>query len=344
MRRIVLRIANPIPRTSRVMPAVAAALALTVASSPASAQGRTPHGLRVGEHTAAINGARLWYRVAGEGRAGAAPVVFLPGGPGRNSYDFAAVQGPRLEKALWMVYFDPRGTGRSERPASGDYAIATMVEDIEGLRRALGVPKIALVGHSFGGLMTLEYAAKYPGRVSRLVFADGLWDTDLQCRARRDRLIRGFPALRERILADTLDDKGKRRSDCELEFRVLRGPEREAFNDAGIFRDSVAKMRLDSLDRASGLRNTGEMGRALFRAGLLEYRFTPLHRLTMPVQVIVGRYDAVGGMEPQRELARRLPNARLVELTESGHFTYLDEPGRFAREVTGFLNGSGARR
>ena len=323
------------------MPAIAAALALTLAQR-ADAQGRTPPGLRAGEHTAAINGARLWYRVAG--RENGVPVVFLPGGPGRNSHDFAAVQGPRLEKALRMVYFDPRGTGRSERPASGDYAIATMVEDIEGLRRELGAPKIALVGHSFGGLMALEYAAKYPDRVSRLVFVDGLWDTALQCRARRDRLIRGYPALRERILADTLDERGKRRSDCELEFRVLRGPERDAFNDSGIFRDSVAKMRLDSLDRASGLRNTGEMSRALFRAGLLEYRFTALGRLTMPVQVIVGRYDAVGGLEPQRALARRLPVGRFVELTESGHFSYLDEPDRFAREVIAFLGGSRARR
>ncbi len=46
----------------------------------------------------------------------------------------------------------------------------------------------------------------------------------------------------------------------------------------------------------------------------------------------------VGGMDAWRELARRLPNARFVELEESGHFTYLDEPEWFARVVIGFLN------
>lgn len=319
--------------------AAIAALALTFAAHPAAAQrAGTPPGLTTGEHTATINGVRLWYRVAGSGRAGAAPVVFLPGGPGRNSYDFEQVPGPRLERGLRMVYFHPRGTGKSERPASGDYAIATMVEDIEGLRKELGVPRIALVGHSFGGLMALEYAAKYPERVSRVVFADGMFDTALQCRGRRERLIRSFPALRERILADTLDEQGKRRSDCDLEFRVLRGPEREAFNDAAVFRDTLARNRLAALDRASGMPNTGEMGRALFRAGLLQYRFTRLDRVTMPVLVLVGRYDGVGGMDAWRGLARRLPRARFVELEESGHFTYLDEPDRFAREVIGFLN------
>ncbi|HEX8670426.1 MAG TPA: alpha/beta hydrolase [Longimicrobium sp.] len=333
---MMIHIVNHVPRVRHArawVRGMSVALALSLAALPAAAQA----GASTGEHTAVINGARLWYRVAG---SGSVPVVFVPGGPGRNSYDFAAVQGPRLERRLKMVYFDPRGTGRSERPASGDYAIATMVEDIEGLRRELGAPRIALIGHSFGALMALEYAAKYPQRVSRIVYADGLWDTRLQCRARRDRLIASFPALRERILSDTLDEQGKRRSDCELEFRVLNGKDREAFNDAGVFRDSVSKARLEGLDRASALSNTGEMSRALFRAGLLEYRFTRLDRLTMPVQVIVGRYDAVGGMEPQRILARRLPNARFVEFPESGHFTYLDEPDRFAHEVTNFLTGT----
>jgi proline iminopeptidase len=313
--------------------ALAAALAL---GAPANAQ-ELPAGLRPGEHTVTVNGARVWYRVAGRAPAGAPPVVFIPGGPGGNSYDFAAVPGPRLERALRMVYFDPRGTGRSERPAGGDYAMSTLVNDVEALRKALGVPRIALIGHSFGATVALEYAAKYTERVSRLVYVDGLWDAPGQCRFRRERLIREYPALRERVLADTLAADGTRRGDCELEFRVLAGPEREAFNDRGLFRDSAARMRHDSINRASGLRNTGEMSRALFRAGLLSYRFAHAARLTMPVRVIVGRFDGQGGMEPQRELARLLPDARFVELAESGHFPYLDEPERFAREVIAFL-------
>jgi proline iminopeptidase len=108
-------------------------------------------------------------------------------------------------------------------------------------------------------------------------------------------------------------------------------------NNAVMFPDSGVRIPLDSVQAATGTRNTGELGAALFRGGLLQYRFTAMERLTMPVLVIAGRHDGAVGSEGLRELARRLPNARFVEFEHSGHFVYLDEPGRFTREVAGFL-------
>src|SRR5438445_13240242 len=74
-----------------------------------------------------------------------------------------------------MVDFDQRGSGNSERPWTGEYSMATLVEDIEGLRRELGVPQIALIGHAFGGALALEYAAAYPARVARIVIVSRMW-------------------------------------------------------------------------------------------------------------------------------------------------------------------------
>jgi proline iminopeptidase len=266
-------------------------------------------------------------------------VVFLRGGPGQGSAHFDALVGPYMERRLRVVYLDQRGSGHSERPPSGDYAIVTLVEDIEALRRELGVPKIALIGHSFGGLLALEYGAKYPERTSHIVFVSGLWDTVLQCRLRAERLAALHPEAYARVRGDTLNADGTRRSDCELEFRALRGPERERFNTAIMFPDPAVAARMDSVNVARDVRNTGEMSRALFSAGLLSYRFMAHDRLTMPVLVIAGRHD--GGAAPAglRELARRLPNARFVEYERSGHFVYLDEPERFAGDVAAFIRG-----
>ncbi|HEX7240384.1 MAG TPA: alpha/beta hydrolase, partial [Longimicrobiaceae bacterium] len=187
-----------------------------------------PPGLRAGEHEAVVDGVRLWYRVAGSAPAGAAPVVFLHGGPGYNSHSFSVLAGPRLECGLRMVYFDQRGSGRSQRPESGEYSIERLVEDVEGLRRALGVPKVALLGHSFGGTLALEYAARYPERVSRLVFVSGLYDAPLQCRLRRERLAAAHPEAVARALADSAGAAAIAESDCNAEFRALRGAAREA--------------------------------------------------------------------------------------------------------------------
>ena len=319
---------------------VAAAACTAGRMRPASAvvaEDQLAPALRAGPHEVSLNGARHYYRVAGPASAGVPPVVFLHGGPGQGSEHFDALAGPFMERHLRMVYFDQRGSGQSERPASGDYALSTLVEDIEALRTALGVPKIALVGHSFGGLLALEYGAKYPDHVSHLVFVDGLWDTRLQCRLRAERLAELRPEAYARVRGDTIAPDGTRRSDCELEFRALRGAEREAYNTALMFPDSAVATRMDSVNAARGIRNTGELSRALFSSGLLQYRFTAQGRLTMPVLVIGGRFDGAAGPIGMRELAGGLPNARFVEFERSGHFVYLDEPDRFAKEVAAFV-------
>jgi proline iminopeptidase len=295
-------------------------------------------GLRAGPHDVVLNGARQHWRVAGRLAPGVPPVVFLHGGPGQGSAHFDALAGPHMERALRMVYFDQRGSGHSERPASSDYALATLVEDIEALRRELGVPKVALLGHSFGGLLAIEYGAKHPQNVSHLIFVAGVWDFDLQCRLRVQRLAELRPEAYTRVRGDTIARDGSRRSDCDLEFLALRGEERERYNLEAMFPDPLVNARMDSVNAARNVKNTGELSRALFQGGLLRYHFRAFDRLTMPVLVVAGRFDGAARPEGLRELARRLPNARFMEFERSGHFAYLDEPDRFAREVAAFLH------
>src|SRR6185503_1952423 len=134
-----------------------------------------PPGGVAGGHEEVLNGARQYYRVAGVPREGVPPVVFLHGGPGQGSEHFDVLEGPYLETVLRMVYYDQRGSGKSERPAGGDYKLGTLVEDVDALRRNLGVEKIAIIGHSFGGLLAIEYAKAHPEQVSHLVFVSGVW-------------------------------------------------------------------------------------------------------------------------------------------------------------------------
>lgn len=309
---------------------------------PASliAQATTPSavavgGLREGPHQVVINDVRLWYRVAGRAADTIPPVVFLHGGPGQGSYHFAALGGPYLERSLRMVYFDQRGSGKSERPWTGEYAMATLVEDIEGLRRELGVSQMVLIGHSFGATLALEYAAAYPTRVSGLVFVAGLWNVPLQGRYRCERTRALYPAL-----ARAADSAATGRDDqCDW-FWKLPGPQREAINNALMFPDSTVRLRLDSTVAASGLPNTGQLSAALFKAGILQYQFTSHERLAMPVLVIAGRHDGASVPAGLRDLTQRLPNARFVEYERSGHFVYLDQPGQFARDVTMFVTAA----
>jgi proline iminopeptidase len=314
------------------------------AKGPAAIPSEVVPGLRDGPHTLIVDGVRLWYCVAGNGTPGIPPVIFLHGGPGQGSYHFAALSGSVLEPSLRLVYFDQRGSGRSERPWTGDYSLPTLIEDIEALRRALGVSQIALIAHSFAGALALEYAAKYPERVSRMVIFDGISDVPASGRSQCERLAAVNPAAYARSAAN-----GKAPVDpgeCSV-TRALSGRELTAFFRASMFPDSTIATRLDSVYAASGLRNTGELSAALFnKGGMGRWRFAAYERLAMPVLVIAGRHDYQVGLEPQRELARKLPNGRLLVYDESGHYPNLDEPARFARDVIAFLaeSAAGTRR
>jgi proline iminopeptidase len=238
-----------------------------------------------------------------------------------------------------MVYFDQRGSGLSERPVNRDYAIATMIDDIEALRREFGTPKIAVMGHSFGAILALEYAAKYPINVSHVIIVAGLWDTQVQCPLRLSRFAELRPDVYARARNDTIAPDSSRRNECDIELRARNGlgDDRRVFDLQTIFVDSTLAARLDSVNNARNIVYGSEVNRAVMAAGMNRYRFTQFQAVTMPALVIAGKHDGAAIPAGLRPLAEKLPHARYVEFENSGHFVYLDEADRFAKEVTAFV-------
>ena len=309
--------------------AVLSALLVACAHTP-RASDRPP--LATGEHERVLNGVRLYYRVAGEASAWRAPVLFLHGGPGYNSYSFARLMGPRLEKSQRMVYLDQRGCGRSERPWDGRYSLEVLVADLEALRQELGVERWVLLGHSFGGTLALEYAARYPKHVAGVVFVSGFSDASASFSTWKSELEHQYPGR----LAETATPEDG--SDYERVMRALQGLDAQAFFHSLQFRNALYVQMQEAVDAESGLYNTGELSRTLFATELPVYRFSDAERLTVPVLVIGGRYDQSVGLESMKALAKALPRATLLEYEESGHFPYLEEADRFERDVSHFLS------
>jgi proline iminopeptidase len=288
--------------------------------------------LAPGEHQRVLNGVRLYYRIAGEAPEARAPVLFLHGGPGYNSYSFARLMGPRLEKDRRMVYLDQRGCGRSERPWDGHYSLEVLVADLEALRQELGVERWVLLGHSFGATLALEYAARHPQHVAGMVYVSGFSDASSSFATWKRELERLYPGRLE--AAAHPEDS----SDYTRVMRALRGMDAQSFFNQLQFRDAMYLQMQEAVDSESGLRNTGELSRTLFSQELLGYRFTAFDRITAPVLVVGGRYDHSVGLESMQALAKALPHATLLEYEQSGHFPYLEEADRFERDVSQFLS------
>ncbi len=324
---------------TRLKPVARAEPACGVADSARVPDAVSPD-LRPGPHTAVVNGVRLWYCVAGSSATAAPPVVFLHGGPGEGSQSFATLAGPALERSLRMVYLDQRGSGRSERPWNRAYSLALLVDDLERLRRGWGVPRIALIGHSVGSIVAMEYGAKYPEHVSGMVLAAAGPDIPATFNIQCDRLAQANPAVYARALAAAVAGSDLK---CNVYAdHVFEDGGLQAFVNGNMFPDPATERLVNRADNAAGLRNTGELSTALIKAGLLGYRFRDAQRLVMPVLVVAGREDHQANVEPQRAFAATLPNGRIVEYPDGGHFMWAEQPGRFASDVIAFL--SAARR
>jgi proline iminopeptidase len=306
--------------------------AMSIEASGAPVRPPVPTNLSAGEHYLAVGGVRLWYRVAGQPRG--VPLIFLHGGPGQNSQLFQVFGGPELEKTHRVVYLDQRGGGRSDRPKDpSNYSIAIMVEDIEQLRKHLGVARIVLLGHSFGTHLALEYAAKYPQHTAAVVLAAAaanlLRSLDLQCQ----RLQSEDPEAYHRAIAGLKAGAFPR---CDTRA-AYTGEAARAFAERNLFPDPAIAKKVNELEQGEGLGNTGEVASALFQKGYLQYRFAHPEKVRAPVLLIAGGQDYQTAVQPQRELVASLPRGQLVEYRKSGHFMFVEDPKRFARDVTAFL-------
>lgn len=107
----------------------------------------------------------LYIKQSGHG----VPCIFVHGGPGEGSLDFEVLGGNALEGFMNMIYFDQRGSARSEGDEETDYSIDRLVEDMEEIREKLGISKWIVMAHSFGGIIATNYAHKYGEAIDKLI-------------------------------------------------------------------------------------------------------------------------------------------------------------------------------
>jgi len=156
-RPCVSSVAGVIARMSCCVPAAALTLAVQRGGSGTA---------RVRDARVGVGPLDLHVRVRGQGPA--PPVLLLHGLTG-ISWEWDPIAA-RLARGRRVVAADARGHGASD-PAA-DYAPARMVEDVGGVVAALGLGRVALVGHSMGALIGLLFAAARPDAVERLVLVD----------------------------------------------------------------------------------------------------------------------------------------------------------------------------
>ncbi|WP_405918940.1 alpha/beta fold hydrolase [Streptomyces longwoodensis] len=278
----------------------------------------------------APDGTRLALHVRGEGP----PLVVLPGGPMRASAYLGDLGGLTDRRRLHLL--DLRGTGDSEVPADpATYRCDRLVDDVEALRRHLGLERMDLLAHSAGGSLAMLYAARHPERVARLVLVTAIpWA--LGCR----------PTAEDRLAAARL-----RRGEPWFAGAF---PAFEAWlRDPAEYDPVVSPFfhgRWDAAARAHDAAADEQCNDAAAEVYGSEGAYDPpatraaLARCTAPVLVLAGALD--GGPRPDlaHRAAEAFPDARSVVQPGAGHYPWLDDPEWFSAQVDAFLAGAAAPR
>jgi len=239
-------------------------------------------------------------------RAGAGPAVLLI-----HAWTFNRTVWERQVLALrdrhTVVTVDLRGHGESSHPRTG-YTVPAMAADLEHLVRALAVPRVALVGWSFGGLVALELTRRLGERVSAL---------GLVCTTP------GGLSDPENPLARPPAEAAATRAQIESDFRgFVRDFAPRLFKAGGaspFVAWAVAQMQ----------RTPPQAAVACFDASLAADLRPALGTIRVPTTVFHGRHDALLPLAAGEDLARQIPGATLAVFEESGHAPLLEESGAF---------------
>jgi proline iminopeptidase len=276
-----------------------------------------------------VNNGKLYYQTFGKGGK---PVIVLHGGPGLDQ-GYLLPQMLELAKNHEVTFYDQRGCGKSFNTPFNDQVINTKqyIEDLEALRKKLGHEKIALVGHSWGGLLAMYYAARYPNNISHLVLIGSLSPTQ-----------RGFQAF--------MKEYNQRMAPLKTEMDQIQSS--KAFKDGDpktveafchlIFKEYfIDKKDVDKLS----VHFTAESAPNVFKVHnfFVKNLFSKtydlrkkLKKTKFPTLILHGDRDIIP-VSTTKETKQAFPHAKLVVYKNKDHLLFIEAPQQFFSDLNEFL-------
>jgi proline iminopeptidase len=288
------------------------------------------------------HGVLIYYMTVGHG----APLLIVHGGPGA-SHDYLLPYLLPLARSNKLIFIDERGSGRSEKLEDvRQYTVENMVEDVEYVRQALGLGKISLLGHSYGGVLAQAYAFKYQRNLTHLILGGTFYSTSEMNKVLASEKGRMTPEARAKL--DALEQaglfgKGK-------EWETGRYPEeyaKLAWGD-GYFPFLYQRRPDPNYEPVAGNTTTawdlyremwGSHGEFVIDGNLRSVEYADkLPGIHVPTLIICGDHD-----ESDPSLSRfmhdKIAGSKLVVLPQSGHMAFVDQPNLYVRSVGDFLGG-----
>lgn len=275
-----------------------------------------------------IRDVSLHVKVMGDGY----PLVLMHGGPGMDHN--AMLSFEPLSKKFKLIFYDHRCNGRSEGADVHTMTWENLTADADALRKALNIEKWAVLGHSFGGMVALEYALRFPDNLSHLLLVDTCGDSWwVQENAPRVLADRGYGQrivkTAERFYKGEITPK-----EFMPSVRRLSTAYYHKIKPLKLLRDIRLGMRIKARPEA-----------LIFGYSQLIKGWTVMDRLgeiKVPTLVMAGRDDFQFPPEHQAMLAAAIPNARLEIIERAGHNAHSERTSDVLEVIEQFMDLVGA--
>lgn len=252
-------------------------------------------------------------------QAGTGEPVVLLHGFGASSYSWRKVM-PGLAGGLRVVAIDLNGFGYTERPrARARYTREAQAKLVLDTLDALGIARAHVIGHSYGGGLTLYLAQEHPERFRTMVLVDSSAPTYANDRRSRATAFRPLTGLFVRTLALRRSAVRKGLLHSVYDHRLVTPELVEAYYDRLVIEGAA--------DAFYGLTAPAPAGDTV-----------RLETIAVPALVVWGAHDELIAPEVGRRAAARLPHAEFVLFANSGHLPMEEEPEAFLRAVLPFLD------
>jgi proline iminopeptidase len=282
-----------------------------------------------------VGNTSLYARTIGEGQ----PIIVLHGGPDFD-HRYLVPDLDRLSDAFRLIYYDQRGRGESAagvRPE--DVTLGSELDDLDKVRQYFRLDAPVLLGHSWGAVLALEYALRYPTRVSRLILMNpapaSARDVAVFRKFYLDKI--GAEMDRQRAIATSAEYRSGDPDAVVARYRIHFKP---AFARAEDYEKLMAAMKAAFISQGkNGIVEARAVEDRLMHDtwDIAGYDLLPkLHSLRIPTLVIAGDHDFIP-LAVVANIAQAIPNAQLITLRSCGHFSYLECPADVHRALDDFF-------
>jgi proline iminopeptidase len=275
-----------------------------------------------------IRDASLFVEVIGRGY----PLLLMHGGPGADHWTLLPFR--RLADQFTLVFYDHRCNGRSTGPPVTSMTWDNLTADADALRKGLGFERWALLGHSFGGHVALEYALRYPERLSHLILLDTGGDSRwARENAARVVAARGYGPQKAELVRRWFRGEIAPREMLRILMRLgpIYNPHTSLLAIARqAFRERRSKLVPEAFIFA---------GRTLLKDWTVMHR---LDQIRAPTLVMAGRDDFIFPPECQQELAAGIPRAQLRLIERAGHNPHGERTDEVMRAIRDFVPAGAA--